>query len=65
MQNDVLKRPSHIVMLRQFVTLDENASVTLAVEQMQSQKAESVIVTRNGLAVGIVTGSDIVDKVVS
>jgi hypothetical protein len=43
-------------------SLDENASVTLAVEQMQSQKAESVIVTRNGLAVGMVT--DIVDKVV-
>lgn len=60
MQNDVLEMPPRSTCSGS--SLDENASVTLAVEQMQSQKAESVIVTRNGLAVGMVT--DIVDKVV-
>ena len=35
-----------------------------AVEQMQKQKLESVIVTRNGLAVRMVTSSDVVEKVV-
>jgi trk system potassium uptake protein TrkH len=51
-------------MQRQFVTLEESATVATAVEQMQSQKLESVIVTREGRAVGIVTNSDVVEKVV-
>ncbi|MGI0049877.1 MAG: CBS domain-containing protein, partial [Nitrososphaera sp.] len=51
-------------MQRQFVTLEESATVSTAVEQMQSQKLESVIVTREGRAVGIVTNSDVVEKVV-
>ena len=51
-------------MQRQFVTLEESATVATAVEQMQSQKLESVIVTREGRAIGIVTNSDVVEKVV-
>ncbi len=51
-------------MQRQFVTLEENASVASAVKEMQSQKLESVIVTRRGLAVSIATSSDVVEKVV-
>jgi len=38
--------------------------VVTAIEQMQKQKLESVIVTRNGLAVRMVTSSDVVEKVV-
>ena len=49
-------------MQRQFVTLEESATVATAVEHMQSQKLESMIVTRNGLAVGIVTTGDVVEK---
>ncbi len=51
-------------MQRHFIALEENASVASAIEQMQSQKLESVIVTRNGLAVGMVTSGDVVEKVV-
>jgi trk system potassium uptake protein len=51
-------------MQRQFVTLEESATVAAAVKEMQSQKLESVIVTRDGRAVGIVTNSDVVEKVV-
>jgi trk system potassium uptake protein TrkH len=51
-------------MQRQFVTLEESATVATAVQQMQSQKLESVIVTRDGLPVGIVTNGDVVEKVV-
>src|SRR5687767_1107548 len=61
---DVLERPATSYMQRQFVTLEESATVSTAVEQMQSQKLESVIVTREGRAVGIVTNSDVVEKVV-
>jgi trk system potassium uptake protein TrkH len=51
-------------MQRQFVTLEESATVATAVQQMQSQKLESVIVTRDGFPVGIVTNGDVVEKVV-
>ncbi|HEV8404317.1 MAG TPA: potassium transporter TrkG [Nitrososphaera sp.] len=51
-------------MQRQFVTLEENATVASAVQEMQSQKLESVIVTRDGLAFGMVTTGDVVEKVV-
>lgn len=42
-------------MQRQFVTIEENASVAFAVQELQSQKLESVIVTRQGLAIGMVS----------
>jgi trk system potassium uptake protein TrkH len=61
---DVLERPATSYIQRHFIALEENASVASAIEQMQSQKMESVIVTRNGLAVGMVTSGDVVEKVV-
>jgi trk system potassium uptake protein TrkH len=51
-------------MQRQFVTLEEAATVATAVEQMQAEHAESVIVSRAGLAAGIITNNDIVERVV-
>lgn len=44
--------------------LDESMSVHSAVQQMNLHKAEAIIVSRNGSAVGIVTDSDILDQVV-
>ena len=61
---DVLERPAKSYMQRQFVTIEENASVASAVQEMQSHKLESVIVTRQGLAIGMVTTGDVVEKVV-
>lgn len=63
-RQDVLERPARSYMQRQFVALEESATVATAVEQMQSQKLDSVIVTRDGRAVGIVTNGDVVEKVV-
>ncbi|MGI0028472.1 MAG: potassium transporter TrkG [Nitrososphaera sp.] len=51
-------------MSRRFVLVDESKDVASAVKQMQEQKAESIIVTKRNIAVGIVTDSDIIDKVV-
>ncbi|MGI0049771.1 MAG: potassium transporter TrkG [Nitrososphaera sp.] len=51
-------------MHRLFVILDENTNVASAVQQMNSHKAETIIVSRNGMAAGIVTDSDILDNVV-
>lgn len=63
-RQDVLERSARSYMQRQFVALEESATVATAVEQMQSQKLDSVIVTRDGRAVGIVTNGDVVEKVV-
>lgn len=51
-------------MHRLFVSLDENTTVATAVQQMNTQKAEVIIVSSKGLATGIVTDSDILDQVV-
>lgn len=51
-------------MHRTFVTLDENTNVAHAVQQMHLQKADVIVVSRNGIATGIVTDSDILDNVV-
>ena len=51
-------------MHRLFIILDENTNVAAAVKQMNLQKAEIIIVSRNGTAAGIVTDSDILDEVV-
>jgi trk system potassium uptake protein TrkH len=65
MQNqDVLERPAVSYMQREFVALEESATVATAVEQMQSEHAESVIVSRYGLPVGMLTNNDVVEKVV-
>ncbi|MGN6559651.1 MAG: CBS domain-containing protein, partial [Candidatus Nitrosocosmicus sp.] len=54
---------SHIT--RQFIMLDENISVANAVNQMHSKKVETIIVrTKFEKRFGIVTDSDILDKVV-
>ncbi|HKX80834.1 MAG TPA: potassium transporter TrkG [Nitrososphaera sp.] len=61
---DLLDRPARSFMTRQFVVVDEKTDVASAVRLMNSQKAESIIVSKRGLAVGIITDSDIIDKVV-
>jgi len=54
---------SHIT--RQFVLLDENISVANAVSQMHSKKVETIIVqTKDVKEFGVITDSDILDKVV-
>jgi trk system potassium uptake protein len=51
-------------MHRLFVVVDENANVASAVQQMHSHNAGTIIVSRGNTPVGIVTDSDIIDKVV-
>jgi trk system potassium uptake protein TrkH len=51
-------------MHRLFVILDENMSVASAVKQMHSHNAGTIIVLRGNTAVGIVTDTDIINKVV-
>jgi trk system potassium uptake protein TrkH len=51
-------------MHRLFVVLDENTSVSSAVKQMHSHNADTIIVLRGNTPVGIVTDSDIINKVV-
>jgi trk system potassium uptake protein TrkH len=51
-------------MQRQFVSLEEGATVESAVKEMQSQKLDSVIVSRRGTGHGMVTNNDIVERVV-
>ncbi|MFL6506446.1 MAG: cyclic nucleotide-binding/CBS domain-containing protein [Nitrososphaeraceae archaeon] len=63
MQN-VLERPVSSYMHRLFVILDENTTVSSAVKQMHSHNADTIIVVRGNMPVGIVTDSDIIDKVV-
>jgi trk system potassium uptake protein TrkH len=60
----VLERPVSSYMHRLFVNLDENMSVSSAVKQMHSHNADTIIVLRGNTTVGIVTDSDIIDKVV-
>src|ERR687896_551712 len=61
---DVLERPVTSYMHRLFVILDENMSVASAVKQMHSHNAGSIIVLRGNRPTGIVTDSDIINKVV-
>jgi trk system potassium uptake protein TrkH len=51
-------------MHRLFVIVDENANVAAAVQQMHSHNAATIIASRGNIPVGIVTDSDIIDKVV-
>jgi trk system potassium uptake protein TrkH len=51
-------------MHRLFVILDENTSVASAVKQMHSHNADAIIVLKGKTPVGIVTDSDILNKVV-
>jgi trk system potassium uptake protein TrkH len=61
---DILERRITSYMHRLFVILDENMSVASAVRQMQSHNADTIIVLRGNTPTGIVTDSDIIDKVV-
>ena len=61
---DVLERPVTSYMHRLFVILDENMSVASAVKQMHSHNASAIIVLRGNTSVGIVTDTDIINKVV-
>ena len=64
METDPLDRPilSHIH--GRLIVLEEDVDVAKAVRAMHSRKAEIIIVTKNIKPVGIVTDSDILDKVV-
>jgi trk system potassium uptake protein len=48
----------------QFIVLDEDVNVAIAVRDMHSRRAELIIVTKGIRPVGVVTDSDILDKVV-
>src|SRR5918998_6345996 len=61
---DVLERPVTSYMHRLFVILEESMSVASAVKQMHSHNADTIIVLRGNTPVGIVTDSDIINKVV-
>ena len=62
---DPLERPAASYMNMQFVLMDGETDVASAVEQMQTKRAEVIIVLENGAPVGIATDSDILDQVVS
>ena len=59
-----LERPLSSYIHTQFVTADENSSVAEAVKILQPRNVEIILVTANGKYVGIVTDSDILEKVV-
>jgi trk system potassium uptake protein TrkH len=59
-----LDRPLSSYIHTQFVTADENSSVAEAVKILQPKNVEIILVTANGKYVGIVTDSDILEKVV-
>ena len=59
---DFLDKPARSFMTGQFVVIDEETDVASAVKEMQQQRAESIIVSRRGLAIGILTDDDIIDK---
>ena len=63
---DALNRAITSYVHGQFVKVEENATVTYAVNLLHSGKAETTIVTtKEGKPIGIVTDTDILDKVVS
>ncbi|MGI8833838.1 MAG: potassium transporter TrkG, partial [Nitrososphaeraceae archaeon] len=62
---DVLTRPITSYVHGQFVQVEENTTVTSAVNLLLSKNAKTVIVSsKEGKSVGIVTDTDILDKVV-
>lgn len=61
---NALDRPVKSFASRQFALIDGETDVARAVEMMQGRKYDTVIVTRGGSPIGIVTDSDILDKVV-
>jgi len=64
--SDPLERPASSYMHKQFVFVNDDIDVATAVKQMQSKRAETMIVVSNdGTPLGIITDSDILDKVVT
>jgi trk system potassium uptake protein TrkH len=59
-----LERPLSSYIHAQFVTADENISIAEAVKILQPKNVEIILVTSNGKYAGIVTDSDILEKVV-
>ena len=59
-----LERSVSLYLSKQFVMVDENVSVAEAVKLAQPKNIETIIVGSNGKPVGIVTDSDILEKVV-
>src|SRR5215207_4322805 len=60
-----LERPLSSYIHTQFVTVDENSSVAEAVKILQPKHVEIILVTSNsGEYVGIITDSDILEKIV-
>jgi trk system potassium uptake protein len=63
---DALNRTITTYVHGQFVKVKENATVTDAVSLLHSKKAETaIVITKEGKPIGIVTDTDILDKVVS
>jgi trk system potassium uptake protein len=59
-----LERSVSLYLSKQFVMVDENVSVAEAVKLAQPKNIETIIVGSNGKPIGIVTDSDILEKVV-
>ena len=66
MVTETLERPVLSYMHGQFIILDEDIDAANAVKQMHSKKAETIIVKgkNDEKFSGIVTDSDILDKIV-
>src|SRR3972149_2686759 len=53
------------VMVKEVVTIDEEASVKEAAEVMNKLEISSVIATKNGKSVGIITERDLLKRIVA
>jgi trk system potassium uptake protein TrkH len=63
---DALNRTIITYVHAQLVKVEENATVTYAVSLLHSKKAETaIVITKEEKPLGIVTDTDILDKVVS
>lgn len=61
---ELLERHIASYITGQYVISDENTTIADAVKSLQSKKSETIVVTSNGVPAGIVTDSDILEKVV-
>src|SRR5215210_4593226 len=64
MITDPLERSVLSYVHGQFSVIDENVDVASAVKQIHAKNAETIIVSKHEKPIGIVTDSDILDKVV-
>lgn len=62
--DDPIERPVASCMNKSLLMLDAHTNVAEAVKVMQFKHAEAIVVTLNGTPAGIVTDSDILEKVV-